>query len=1324
MPEPTREQIDAFIQRWKRSGAAERSNYVLFLSELCDLLDIPRPEPAGPDNSANRYCFERAVTRKNPDGTTSTGYIDLYKFACLLLEAKQGTLADVPANPDLALPVPMAPAKTGHGKRGTLAFDKALERAYHQARGYITALPADEGRPPFLIVCDVGHSLDLYAEFTCTGGQYERFPDPVSYRITLPDLHRPEIRDRLRKVWLDPHSLDPSKVAAKVTRDIAGRLAQLAKSLEADGHDPQVIAGFLQRCLFTMFAEDVGLLPENGFKTLLDRVKIDPRGFPVLVSSLWKEMATGVHYSALLFQEIAHFNGGLFETTTALPLSAGQLAMLADAAATDWSGVEPSIFGTLLVRALDPRERHKLGAEFTPRSYVERLIRPTIIGPLREEWEAVRVAAATLHEEADQADDTADQIEADAKAKLAAGASEEAKQLGAEAARLRKEASKLDAEALAQVVAFHRYLCGLTVLDPACGTANFLYVTMEHMKRLEAEVLELIAALGGNTGMEMQGFRVRPEHFIGLEINKQAVAIAELVLWIGYFQWQRKTTGKADTGDRPLLPKEKSIFEQDAVLAYDERNPRRDPETGQILTLWDGQTTKKHPVTGKPVPDESARVVLFDYVNPRRAEWPKADYIVGNPPFIGASRMREALGDGYVEALRKAWKGSVPESADFVMFWWCKAAELVHDGKTKRFGFITTNSIHQTFNRRVIEPFLSDPKKPLHLAYAIPDHPWIDSADGAAVRIAMTVGAPGKAEGTLELVTDEQGSEDGEVAVQLQSSRGTIAANLQVGADVTACVPLLANSKLSCPGVKLHGSGFIVTKEEAIKLGLGSVAGIEKHLLGYRNGKDLTNRPREVMLIDLFGLSETEAAAHFPSLYQHVLVHVKPERDATAHTKDGAVYARFWWLFGKTRQELRRALAPLQRYIATVETSKHRFFTFLDQSIRPDNMLIAIASDDAFHLGVLSSQLHASWALARGGTLEDRPRYNKSVCFDPFPYPDLSESPLKQRIRDLGERLDSHRKRQQELHPDLTLTGMYNVLEKLRSGEPLNAKEKDIHDKGLVSVLKQIHDEIDHAVLEAYGWQDIAAETQDSKTQDTLRRPAGYEGQARGENGEVDVSECGGKRERDTALGENDARPESAVASRRSASYGRQAGRQGLPLPAHSNTGAAHAQSTGNVPSSVFCLADVLARGGPDAEALEQAILTRLVALNHERAAEEKRGLIRWLRPEFQAPGAVDPAHRPLEQTEIEGVGASDPSSLSLHTSSARLSSPNAFIPQPSSFLPWPDEAPAQVAAVRKLLPTVGKDPEAVSACFGRKAKKRADQIAAIIATLESMGYW
>jgi hypothetical protein len=346
---------DSFISRWENSGAAERANYQMFLSELCALLDVTRPDPTSPDPDKNLFVFDRAIPRVNPDGSSVTNYIDLYKARHFVLETKQG-VGD--SGGDHRSPL----AKSGHGRRGTVAFDKALERAYHQARDYITSLPNSHGRPPFLIVCDVGHSIDLYSEFTCTGGRYERFPDPKNHRIFLTDLRREEIRERLRLVFNDPHALDPSKKAAEVTRDIATRLAKLAKSLEADGHDPQVIAGFLQRCLFTMFAEDIGLLPDGGFQQLLDRVKAEPQGFTILISKLWQEMATGTQYSALLFREIAHFSGGLFEDTTALPLSAAQITMLADAAATDWSGVEPSIFGTLLTRALDPRERHKLGA--------------------------------------------------------------------------------------------------------------------------------------------------------------------------------------------------------------------------------------------------------------------------------------------------------------------------------------------------------------------------------------------------------------------------------------------------------------------------------------------------------------------------------------------------------------------------------------------------------------------------------------------------------------------------------------------------------------------------------------------------------------------------------------------------------------------------------------------------------------------------------------------------------------------------------------------------------------------------------------------------
>src|ERR1035437_9316935 len=226
------------------------------------------------------------------------------------------------------------------------------------------------------------------------------------------------------------------------------------------------------------------------------------------------------------------------------------------------------------------------------------------------------------------------------------------------------------------------------------------------------------------------------------------------------------------------------------------------------------------------------------------------------------------------------------------------------------------------------------------------------------------------------------------------------------------------------------------------------------------------------MVIDLFGLTAEEIRTRFPAVYQHVVDHVKPAREARqGGTKDSQAYASKWWLFGKPRSSFRPALRGLRRYIATTETAKHRFFIFLDASVLPDNMLVNIASSDAYVLGVLSSRIHVAWALAAGGRLGfgNDPRYNKTRCFEPFPFPDTSE-PQRVCIRSLGEQLDAHRKRCQEAHPNLTLTEMYNSLVELRAGQPLSAASQTVHDHGLVSVLRDIHDDLDRAVAEAYGW--------------------------------------------------------------------------------------------------------------------------------------------------------------------------------------------------------------------------------------------------------------
>jgi len=283
-----------FIERWKSSGASERANYQLFLSELCDVLDVPRPDPSGPEDEANRCVFEKAVTFRHGDGTTSVGRIDLYKRGCFVLEAKQGVH---PGHVHKVLPVPSRkPGKSGHGRRGTAQWDHAMVAASAQAEQYARALPASEGWPPFLIVVDVGHCIELYADFSLQGKAYVQFPNAQEFRIPLETLAQPSRRATLRSVWTDPQSLDPSRHSARVTREIASPMALLARSLEAAGHAPQLVAGYLMRCLFTMFAEDVGLIPENCFTGLLERHRGNARHPAASLQMLW-ETVEGGHVS-------------------------------------------------------------------------------------------------------------------------------------------------------------------------------------------------------------------------------------------------------------------------------------------------------------------------------------------------------------------------------------------------------------------------------------------------------------------------------------------------------------------------------------------------------------------------------------------------------------------------------------------------------------------------------------------------------------------------------------------------------------------------------------------------------------------------------------------------------------------------------------------------------------------------------------------------------------------------------------------------------------------------------------------------------------------
>lgn len=997
----TRQTPEEFIKEWDGVVGSERSNAQIFVNDLCEMLGLDKPKKAIQDHSENAYVFERYLKEHDAEAKASNRFIDCYRRGCFVLEAKSVQI-----------------------NRESQGAQIALKGAHAQAQNYARSLPASEGRPPFLIIVDVGNCIELYSEFSMTGGNYQPFPFPGKNRIRIKDLVQKDIRDLLRQIWLDPLSLDPTKISAKVTRQISIELAELAKSLEKDGHDSHAVAGFLTRCLFTLFAEDVELIPRDSFTNLLESLKDTPEDFTDLIAELWQKMNTGGK-SLAIRHHLIRFNGKFFHEPTVLPLRKDQIGLLLNAARHKWDQVEPAIFGTLLERALDPTERHSLGAHYTPRSYVERLVMPTVIDPLRLEWENVQTAALQLQKDK----------------------------------RLK--------EAEAAVRTFHHRLLQVRVLDPACGSANFLYVAMEHLKRLEGEVLRQLDDLGTSFSFQTEGLTVDPHQFRGIELNPRAAAIAEMVLWIGYLQWHFKTHGKA-LPPEPVLRDFRNIECRDAVLAWDDRTPTLD-EAGNPITRWDGVTRKIHPVTGDLVPDETARVPLWTYINPRQAEWPEADFIVGNPPFIGTARMRDSLGDGYTEALRKAWP-TVPESADFVMYWWDRAAHLVRHGKTRQFGLITTNSIKQTFNRRVLEPHLNEG---LNLAFAIPDHPWVENTDGAAVRIAMTVGTLSPSDGRLQIVTDERDEKQEGIEVTVKEVKGSIHADIRIGANVAAATSLMANSNLSNRGFCLFGAGFIVTEEEKLKLAHQDSPGSNSHPLihNYRNGKDLADRPRGVYVIDAFGLTQEELRAKFPAVYQWLYERVKPERDTNKRESRRIN----WWIFGEPNKLIRQQLSGLQRYIATVETSKHRVFQFLDSSVAPDNKLIAIALDDPYFLGILSSSPHVRWALSAGGNLGvgNDPVYVKTKCFETFPFPPDPQPGLRDRISMLAIQIDEHRKGRQAANPNVTITGMYNILEKLKAGVPLSDKEKSLNELGLVSVLKTLHYELDAAVLDAYGWSDL-----------------------------------------------------------------------------------------------------------------------------------------------------------------------------------------------------------------------------------------------------------
>ncbi|HNN91573.1 MAG TPA: class I SAM-dependent DNA methyltransferase [Pseudomonadota bacterium] len=1010
--------IEEFVSETRRSSGGELANAQTIFNGLCRVLRVPLP-PLKRAHDDNPYCFEEDVK------TNSRAHrrIDVYNRGHFVFEAKQGVDPKAPADA-----IARGRDRAGHsrtvrgaGVRGTPDWQEAMRDGQVQACRYaVHVMERKDPKPPFVIVADVGHCFWVWSSFSSDPrDDYGDFEPGGAFAWA--DLARPEVFHFLRQIWLDPQSLNEEARGQRITANIASHITDLALRLEKR-FPPEAVGDFLMKCVFTMFAEDVEFLGGRLFTLRLTQWIADYKAghkdrFVRGLRALWGHMQKGADLDT--GDRIRHFNGFLFRDPTPLDLEIDELEALLKSAKADWRRVSPAIFGTLLERALSADERKKLGAFYTPEAYIRRLVEKTIMAPLRDEWMIARAECEQI----------------------------------LRTSKTGRTSKKAREQAIAKLHAFRHRLAAVNVLDPACGSGNFLYVALKEMKRLEGEVHRaLIAAGDQQVWLDIPKETVHPAQFYGIEVKPWAAKIAELVLWIGYLQWQ-VSSGRMTQTPEPLLQDLRHIENRDALITWKSEEPVLDAQ-GQPQMVAQGVSKKR---------SERSMVPLTKLSGVQVADWPVVEFVVGNPPFLGNKLMSDVLRPAYVAAIREAFP-DVPGSADLVMYWWARCADFIRLGRLRRFGLVTTNSITGKFNRQVVANALE--QKGIRLSYAIADHPWYD--EGAAVRIAMTVGTVHSSpdSSTVGIVQDETrtGAHELEHIQIVEKAAPQIHADLTAGARMASARPLHSNQGVCFQGITLVGEGFRLDEGQIEKLGVTKSSPVLKR---YIIGRDLVQKEERRWVIDFHGLSLDEARSQYPTLLEHVIREVKPQRDA----QNDRQRREKWWLFGRSGADLRGALKDVPRFIATSRTAKHRLFSFLSATTLPDTKVVAIAVDDSSLLAVLSSRVHEAWAMRAGGWLGvgNDSTYNHVECFGQFPFPEL-DAQGRLKLTRLGEALDAHRKARQQAHPELALTDMYNVLAKLRAGQALNAAEQQIRDQGLIDTLRQLHDDIDRATLAAYGW--------------------------------------------------------------------------------------------------------------------------------------------------------------------------------------------------------------------------------------------------------------
>ncbi|RMH30957.1 MAG: class I SAM-dependent DNA methyltransferase, partial [Planctomycetota bacterium] len=852
-------EVAAFISKWSKVQLSERAASQEHFLDLCRLLGVKTPAELDP--LGDTFTFEKGAKVSAPASHGSKGdrgWADVWYKARFAWEYKR---------------------KDKH---------KTLDEAYRQLQQY----REDLENPPLLIVSDITRT-EIHTNFT----GYK----PEVHEIRLEDFDKPGVIPLLRQIFTEPEAFKPKETVAQITEKVAGKIGDIAKQLRDRGHAPHAVAHFLMKCMFCLFAEDVELLPKKLFQTVLEKSKGDTARLQKQMDALFAAMRTGGDFGT---DEIAYFNGGLFDESPALELTDKEAAILLDAAKQEWAAVEPSIFGTLFERSLDPDKRAQIGAHYTSRDDIMLVVEPVILRPLRREWAAVRAECDALIEQR------------------------------AEAARkeARKTTAKGDTKSTTytrniekKLFEFQDRLASVRVLDPACGSGNFLYVAIQQLLFLEKEVITYSADAG--TAMAP---RVRPTQLLGIEINPYAAELAQVVIWIGYLQWMRDNGFNAPRN--PILEPITTIENRDAILAWED-------EQGRPIPVW----------------REGAKCR-------GQAKWPEADFIVGNPPFLGSKIFRKfGIHDAYIHEMYTNF--TIPNTSDLCCYWFSIAHDQAIAKPALRTGLLSTQAIRGQFNREVLDRIASS--TPMFFAWS--DREWV--LDGAAVQVSM-IGFSG--------IRDHQITLDG-ITVD------SINANLTSGADLTTAVTLESNKNLTFMGNTKGGSFDLewTTARSMLVAPNPNGKSNAEVVRPWVNGMDMTRRSRSMWLID-FGLERDKSKiAGFEAPFAYVDEYVRPEREDNRRQ----TYAEYWWLHAEPRGAMREALHG-QPYIATPNLTKYRFFVKMPASFVPDHQLIVFARSDDYFFGVLHSSIHELWARRQGTQLREAEsgfRYTPTTCFETYP---------------------------------------------------------------------------------------------------------------------------------------------------------------------------------------------------------------------------------------------------------------------------------------------------------------------------------------------------